>query len=131
MDDTIEYMIYYIYISLWYYFQEYKIDYSIFFTKNMCIILNKKLFMSENATSIPAVSSYPDWEIWTEEMAQQIRTVISLPEDLGQIPRTHIVARNCLTLGPGDPIPFSGLHGYQSCKWRTDIHADKILRYRK
>lgn len=31
MDDTIEYMIYYIYISLWYYFQEYKIDYSIFF----------------------------------------------------------------------------------------------------
>jgi hypothetical protein len=31
-----------------------------------------------------------------EEMAQQLRALAALPEDLGSIPSTHMVAHNCL-----------------------------------
>lgn len=33
-----------------------------------------------------------------EEVAQQLSTLVSLGEDLGSIPRTHLVARNLLYL---------------------------------
>lgn len=37
-------------------------------------------------------------------------SVDALPEDIGFIPNTHMVAQNHRTPVPGDPIPTSGLY---------------------
>lgn len=58
------------------------------------------------------------------EMAQKKRTMAALPEDLGWIPSTHIVAHSqLLTLFVGNLMPSSGLLGdcmhvihIQTCK---------------
>jgi hypothetical protein len=34
--------------------------------------------------------------IWAGEMAQQLRALAALAEDLGSIPSTHTAAHNCL-----------------------------------
>lgn len=47
------------------------------------------------------------------EMAQKIRAMTALPEDLGWIPSTHNVAHNqLLTLFIENLMPSSGLLGY-------------------
>ena len=52
-------------------------------------------------------------------MAQQLRTLIALPEDWGSIPSTHMAAHNHLTP--------SGFRGGTVC---TDIHANRTLIYK-
>lgn len=52
------------------------------------------------------------------EIAQRLRALNALPEDLGSIPSTHMV--------PGDLIPSSGFCGHQSHMQHTDMHAGKI-----
>ena len=37
-------------------------------------------------------------DMWTGEIAQQLRALVSLPENLGFIPIPHMVANNCLYL---------------------------------
>ena len=49
------------------------------------------------------------------EMAQWLRRLVVLPEDLGLIPSTHVVAQNHLSSGPGDPAPSSVLQRQQVC----------------
>jgi hypothetical protein len=53
-------------------------------------------------------------------MAQQLRELIDFPEDLGLIPRIHMVAHNCNSSSRG-----SGFHGHQALFWCTDIHVGK------
>ena len=62
------------------------------------------------------------------EMAQPLRALAALAEDLGQIPCTHMVVYNQLDPPfPGDLMPSSGLYMHQTCMWDTDIHAGKIV----
>ena len=49
-----------------------------------------------------------------EEMAQGLRAMTALPEDLGLTPSTHIVALALVTLAPEDPVPSSCIHGLQA-----------------
>jgi hypothetical protein len=61
-----------------------------------------------------------------EEMALQLGTLAVLPKDLGSIPSTHIAAHNHLKLkfqGIQCPLPSSGLHRYQACKWYRHTHS--------
>ena len=37
-------------------------------------------------------------DMWTGEIAQQLRALVSLPENLGSIPSTQMVANNCVYL---------------------------------
>lgn len=53
-------------------------------------------------------------KIGVGEIAQQLRELIILPEDLGSIPSTHMVAHNPpVNSSSREPIPFSSLCGYQ------------------
>ena len=54
-----------------------------------------------------------------EEMTQRLRALAALPEDLGSILRTHMVA-------PGNPKPSSGLIVPSTHRY-IDIHATKTL----
>jgi hypothetical protein len=45
-------------------------------------------------------------------MAQWLKPLAALPEDLGSISSTHMMAHNHpITPVPGDPTPSSGVHG--------------------
>jgi hypothetical protein len=52
------------------------------------------------------------------EMAQQLRELTALPEDLGSIPSICIVAHN-KPLAPGRPMPASGLKSLCACGSQT------------
>jgi hypothetical protein len=60
-------------------------------------------------------------------MAQQLRTPVALPEDLGLIPNAHMVAHDHLTTVPGDSMSSYDLHGDWVCMWNPNIHANKTL----
>jgi hypothetical protein len=52
-------------------------------------------------------------------MAQCVR-VCALAEDLGSIPSIYRLLINCLlTLVPGDLMPSSDIHWYQTHTWHT------------
>jgi len=53
-------------------------------------------------------------------LAQQLRALAALPEDLGSIPNNHIAAHNCLQL------QFQGIQHPH-----TDIHAGKTPMHMK
>ena len=71
------------------------------------------------------------WKIWrnkfldrkTGEMAQQLRALAALPEDLSSIPSLHMAAHKCLQRE--NPTPFSGFHRHQAHRCYTSIYADK------
>lgn len=48
----------------------------------------------------------PDELSGSAEMAQQAKGLAAVSQDPGSVPSTHMVACNCLTPVPGDPIPF-------------------------
>lgn len=47
-------------------------------------------------------------------MAQGFRVLAAFSEDLGSIPSIHVAAHKSVISVLGDPIPTSGLHGYQT-----------------
>ena len=53
------------------------------------------------------------------EVAQQLRALATLPEDLGSILSTHVVAHNCL-------MASAGFHRHQAYMWDTGTHSGKI-----
>jgi hypothetical protein len=59
-------------------------------------------------------------------MAQWLKVLIH-EEYPGSIPRTHIVAHNCVTPVTGDPSISSDLCSLQAVIRYTDIHACKTL----
>lgn len=61
--------------------------------------------------------------LWVREIPQQLRALISLPEDTGSIPNTqiHDVSQPSITPVPGDPMFSSILQGH--C---THIHIWQI-----
>jgi hypothetical protein len=62
-----------------------------------------------------------------EEMAQQLRALAGLPEDLASIPNTHMAAHDCLTSVPGNPTP-SHRH---TCRQNTSVYKNtnnKLLK---
>lgn len=60
---------------------------------------------------------------WAGEVAQQLRSLATLAEDLGLIPSTYWVAQqHSLTPVPGDLITASSLHGHQA--W---MHAQTFV----
>ena len=59
-----------------------------------------------------------------KEMAQHLRALAALPEDLGSIPSTHMVAQR-------DMVPSSDFFEYQTHTCYTDIDAGKIPIYNK
>lgn len=46
------------------------------------------------------------------EIAQWLKASAAFKEDLGLVSGTHMVAHNCLTPGPGDPLPSPGMLGH-------------------
>ena len=66
---------------------------------------------------------------WTREMAQQLRTLVVLPENLSSIPSTYTVAHNYLNSSPRDLILSSGLCGHS--KHVVHQYASKTLIYTK
>ena len=46
-------------------------------------------------------------------MAQCLKALVTLPEDLGSIPSTHMVAHNLCYSSSKDTMPFPGLQIYQ------------------
>ena len=61
-------------------------------------------------------------------MAQQLRTLAALPEDLVLIPSTTWWLTT-VTLVPGDLTSSSGLCGQQECTQYADIHVGKTHKY--
>ena len=58
-------------------------------------------------------------------MAQHVRAVVSLPEDLSSILNPNMVTHNCMYLSSlGSQTTSSGFHGH-SAHTDTDIHAGK------
>lgn len=48
----------------------------------------------------------------------------ALPQDPGSLLSTYIGTQDCLVnLVLGDPMPSSGLLGYQVCTWRMALHV--------
>lgn len=47
----------------------------------------------------------------------------AFPEDLVEFP---VLTWHTRLSVPGDPTPFSGIHGHQIYKWYTGVHAGKI-----
>lgn len=47
-------------------------------------------------------------------------------EDPGSVLSVHMIAHNCLTLAPRDPMPSSHLRGCQACAWCPDMHVSKV-----
>lgn len=65
-------------------------------------------------------------------MAQRLRALVALAEEVGSVPRAPLAANNtvlCVTQVPDGSLLFSG-HGtaHMSC---TDIPADRIAIYIK
>lgn len=56
------------------------------------------------------------------EMAQLFRVLVTLPENLGLLPSTHLVANDSL-----NPVP-KGLK-WPACTWYTNIYAENMLRH--
>lgn len=63
------------------------------------------------------------------EMTQQLKAGSALPEDLGSIPTTYLVAINRLFLR--DLIPSSSFRGHHVCTWYKHTHTGKALRHVK
>lgn len=63
------------------------------------------------------------------EMAQWLKALVTLPEDLGSIPRTHMVAHNLCYSSSKETMPFSGLQIFQACSWCTSAHVGKLPTY--
>lgn len=63
------------------------------------------------------------------ETTQQLKAGSALPEDLGSIPTTYLVAINCLFLR--DLIPSSSFWGRHVCTWYKHTHTGKTLRHVK
>lgn len=62
------------------------------------------------------------------DMAQHLRVLASLVEDLGSIQNIHTEAQNCLlTLVLGDPISSFGLFGHWTYTWYICMYADKHI----
>lgn len=54
------------------------------------------------------------------EVGQLLRACAAFAEDLASV-----ASQSSVSLALGDPMPFSGIHGYQACLRCTDIHAGK------
>jgi hypothetical protein len=58
-------------------------------------------------------------------MAQWLRALDVLPEDLGSVPRTHVerstTSCNSRDVAPGDPTPSAGFHEHL----HTNMHINK------
>lgn len=60
-----------------------------------------------------------------EEMAQWLRVLIALLEDLNPIPSTHTSnSQVSVTSVLGDLMLSSGSYGYHTHTWYIDIHAE-------
>lgn len=61
-----------------------------------------------------------------EEIPQWLKEHITLAEDLGSVPSTHLAAQSFLTQVLGGLTPSSGLHRYQAymdiCVGKTPIY---------
>ena len=69
---------------------------------------------------------------WAGEMAQWLRALAALLEDLGSIPSTHITAYTACDSTSREPNPHfwpllaSGTHVVHKYTCRQDIHTHKI-----
>ena len=52
------------------------------------------------------------------DMAQQLRTLAALAQELGPVPRTYMLSHNPLSAVPADPMPSSDFYKQ---------HSDKIF----
>jgi hypothetical protein len=59
-------------------------------------------------------------------MAQQLRALVALAEDLGSVPRIHMVAHNPSNFSSKDPVPSPGILRHQICIWNAFTYTGKI-----
>jgi hypothetical protein len=64
----------------------------------------------------------------TAEMAQWLRALATLPEDLGSIPSIQVDSSQPSVMSvPGDPVPCPRFYEHQACMLYTDIQAGKHI----
>lgn len=62
----------------------------------------------------------------SREMVQWLRALSAPSEVRVQFPaHTHSGSQPSVTLVSEDPVPSSGLCGYQACVWYTSVHVGK------
>jgi hypothetical protein len=90
------------------------------------------MILSNNSSVYCIPPQYKKCLLGAGVMAQHLKALTVLPEDLGSIPNSYMEAhKSVLTPFPEGPLPSSGLCLNWACTWYTVIHVGKIFIYIK